>query len=144
MDYHKILCEAIDHLADDKELEAKTLIHQCIQDLKKTLPDEKQLQISHIPNLYHWANCLELLDEWELSILKYESILKVNPNEEEALYKICQILFFQLEKPEIAIHLLQKKLLPLNSEKKEYRDLEANVLALLKHLHPNTKKDEEE
>jgi|GEM_PF-5133582 len=113
MELEKTLSQAIDYLCDGNQHKANLLMEQCHTELI----DLKQNHKMSSEHWLLWGTLLELQEEWEQAILKYESALNTDPDLAEAWIKICKILFYQLEKPELAHKLLKEKLHPLLGEK---------------------------
>ncbi len=107
---------AIDFCADGQDRRAVVLLEKCHQKLRFL-----SIGAHRVEALGLWALSLGVMEEWEQALLKYEQILSIEPENEDALWQSAQILLRQLEKPESARILLSERLLPLNRTP-EYAD----------------------
>ncbi len=143
MKYEEEIGRAIELLAEEQETDAETLFYSIIGQIKIELTHDKENC-----ELYHqWAICLSCMDEYEQALLKYEKIVTINPNEEDAWYEICSTLL-TLERPEEAEHILEKKLIPLSPGNEKYEEALATAKLTLKlergHLNLDAEIDSDE
>lgn len=112
MDFEKHLCEAIDLITDGEDEKARSIMSDCVKGLQ-TLKKNNTITAQH---WMYWGTIMEIQEEWEQAILKYESALNVDPSLLDAWLKIGQILLYNMEKPDAAQKVLKEKILPLSGE----------------------------
>jgi tetratricopeptide (TPR) repeat protein len=100
---------AIDAIVDDEERRAAVILAKCNARLRLLISGPRRIEALRLWALSHCVS-----EEWEIALLKYEQILSIDGNDEDALWQSIQILLRQLEKPEPARTLLQERLLPLH------------------------------
>jgi len=103
------LAEALDLIADGEDRRANILLDRGIQKLRLL-----SVGAHRLPALRLWALTLSAQEEWEQALLKYEQILSVVPDDEDALWQSALILLRSLERPEPARTLIADRLLPIN------------------------------
>jgi tetratricopeptide (TPR) repeat protein len=103
------LAEALDLIADGEDRRANILLDRGIQKLRLL-----SVGAHRLPALRLWALTLSAQEEWEQALLKYEQILSVVPDDEDALWQSALILLRSLERPEPARALIADRLLPIN------------------------------
>jgi tetratricopeptide (TPR) repeat protein len=114
--YDDEISEAIDLIASDCQDEANQKLEAIIDLIKKNLTHSND----DIPALLSWALCLELLEEFEQALLKYEDIIRLDPEQPDALWNITQLFLDYLSKPREAENILREKLLKSDPENPEY------------------------
>lgn len=105
------LAQALDLFADGEDRKATILIDRCVQKLRLLSVGGSRREALRL-----WALCLGAQEEWEQALLKYEQILSIDAEDEDALWQSAQILLRNLEKPETARTLLSERLLPLHRD----------------------------
>lgn len=108
---------AIDFCADGEDRRATVLLERCNQKLRLLAVGAHRVEALRL-----WAMSLVVLEEWEQALLRYEQILSIEPENEDALWQSVLILLRNMEKPESARILLNERLLPL-SRLPEYLDV---------------------
>jgi tetratricopeptide (TPR) repeat protein len=103
------LAQALDLFADGEDRKASILLDKLVQRLRLLSVGGDRL-----PALRLWAIVLCAQEEWEQALLKYEQILSIASDDEDALWQSAQILLRNLERPEPARALIADRLLPLN------------------------------
>jgi len=103
------LAEALDLIADGEDRRANILLDRGIQKLRLLSVGAHRLAALRL-----WALTLSAQEEWEQALLKYEQILSVAPDDEDALWQSALILLRSLERPEPARALIADRLLPIN------------------------------
>ncbi len=129
MNYQKIICDAMDEMADGKDEAAEAKLNECMADIKIHTADGSADE-SHY---YNWGMCLYLLEEYEQSLLKFEKVLEFDPAHEDSLWQIVSILFYNLQKAEAALHILEKKLLPKYPDEPLYNEALTDIQSYLRH-----------
>ena len=84
---------------------------------------------------------LQLIDEPEQALLKFEKAVKADPAYESALWQITNILFYTQQSADEALSILEKKLLKINPENREYLATLSDIQSYLKHIPGNNKPD---
>ena len=74
-----------------------------------------------------------LMSEHEQALLSYEEGLKRDPASRDLLWKIVSVLLENLERPEEALSILEKNLLPLDPENQRYLEARDAARAQLRH-----------
>lgn len=110
------LCTAIDLIADGDERRATILLEKSNARLRLLSVGEHRREALRL-----WAQSHAILEEWDLALLKYEQVLSIVPDDEDALWQTVQILLRPKENPAAASTLLTEKLLPLHRTP-EYED----------------------
>ena len=110
------LAQAMDLYAEGEDRRATILVDKAIQKLRLL-----SVGADRLPSVRLWALALCTQEEWEQALLKYEQILSIAPDDEDALWQSAQILLRSLERPEPARALLADRLLPIN-RLPEYED----------------------
>ena len=108
--------QALDLIADGEDRRANIILDRAAQRLRLLSVGSER-----IPALRLWAIIHSAQEEWEQALLKYEQILSIAADDEEALWQSVQILLRNLERPDAARTLLSDRLLPLN-RLPEYED----------------------
>ena len=121
-DPEKILSDAIDLLADERQDEAETLINAFTAALKGAMNGSD----ADADRYYWWGRALSLLDEWEQALLRYESALQINPDHEAALWETAVILMDERDRPE------SERLLKLKPGHPEYVEALASAETLIR------------
>jgi tetratricopeptide (TPR) repeat protein len=111
-----LLTEALDFFADGEDRRADILVDRAIKSLRLLAVGADRVQALRL-----WAIALSTKEEWEQVLLKYEQILSIHPDDEDALWQSVQVLLRSMEKPEPARTLLVERLLPLHRTD-EYED----------------------
>jgi tetratricopeptide (TPR) repeat protein len=127
-DPEKILGDAIDLIADSRDAEAEDMLNAFILTLKGSMNGSE----ADAERYYYWGRALALQEEWEQSLLRYESALQLKPNHEGALWETAVILMDELEKPESAKSVLEQRLLPLKPKDENYLEALASAEALIR------------
>ena len=128
------ICKIYDLLAEDQDAKAQKAIYLIIEELKA------RTQVEFTDNLFpeqsayflQWGRCLELLDEPEQALLKWEKSLNFEPQSIETLWAMASCLIYTMNKPEIAIPLLKDRLIPLDEHNEQFIDaLKASELGAM-------------
>jgi tetratricopeptide (TPR) repeat protein len=112
----ELLNQAMDLWADGDERRCGVLVDKVVQKLRLLVAGADRIQALRL-----WAVALSIQEEWEQVLLKYEQILSIHPDDEDALWQSVQVLLRSMERPEQARRLLVERLLPLNRAD-EYED----------------------
>jgi tetratricopeptide (TPR) repeat protein len=128
VDPEQILSDAIDLIADEREVEAGVMLDAFIATLKGAMNGSDADALRH----YYWGRALALMEEWEQALLRYEGALQVDSNHEESLREIAFILLDELDRPESAKAILEERLLKLNPGAPEYVEAVASAEALIR------------
>ena len=118
MDSEKKISDAIDLMADGKDAEAEKLIKLCLEHFRALSLSGEAVAADH----FHWGICLEIQEEFEQALLKYEKALEQDPKHEPALWKIASVLMYDLGKADLAVTILEEKLIPGNPDNQEYKE----------------------
>lgn len=110
------LCTALDLIADGEDRRAVILLERCNSRLRLLSVGEHRLEALRL-----WAQSHAILEEWDQALLKYEQVLSIASDDEDALWQTVQILLRPKENPSAASTLLTEKLLPLHRTA-EYED----------------------
>ena len=78
------------------------------------------------------AQVLQLQEEYQQAVLRYEQILKLEPENQDVLFEVVTILLENLESPAPALAILEDRLIPLDPENREYRDMVRTCLRAIK------------
>ncbi len=126
---------AIDLFADGNE----TQFHTDMEELINKLKDEfKTAKLTPQDVLETWALCLTLTDDFELALLKYEEALKLDPLNDELVWKMVEILLHNQQEPSSAKTLLTERLLKNEPENEDYLEaLKMADLALNQGVRPD-------
>lgn len=127
-DPEKILSDAIDLIIDDREAEAEQLLAAFTGALKAAMNGTE----ADAQRYYLWGRALELQDEWEQALLRFESALNLVPDHEPSLWETVTILMDELDRPESAKTLLEERLLTLKPDHPEYLEALASAEALIR------------
>ncbi len=123
MIFNEEIGRAIDLIADGKQEEAEFRLQQCIQSIKSNI--HKNM---HVADCYlAWGVCLSIQEEYQQAVLKFEKVLELEPNHEEALWQIVTTLWYNLASPEAAHSILMKRLIHLYPKKSRYRQLQKEI-----------------
>ena len=133
-EYNSQICEAMDRFADGENEAAGLILDQCISDIKTELKNDHATEV----DFYYWGMCLQLMEEPEQALLKFERVIQISPEHEDALWQITSILFYTNQSANTALSILENKLLKINPTKKEYLDAQQDIKIYLKHT-PKTK-----
>lgn len=110
------LAHAIDLYAEGEDAKADTQVERAVETLRGHLQGPERRSA-----LMLWAMALQMIREPQMALLRYEEVLKDNPEDEEALWQSVQIFLVDLELPDSARKILEERLLPL-SDKQDYKD----------------------
>lgn len=127
-DPEKILSDAIDLIVDEREEEAERLLAAFTAALKGAMNGTE----ADAQRYFLWGRALELQDEWEQALLRFESALNLVPDHEPSLWETVTILMDELDRPESAKTLLEERLLKLKPDHPEYREALASADALIR------------
>lgn len=127
-DPEKILSDAIDLIVDERVEEAETLLAAFTGALKAAMNGTE----ADAHRYYLWGRALELQDEWEQALLRFESALNLLPDHEPSLWETAMILMDELEKPESAKTVIAERLLKLKPGHPEYLEALASAEALIR------------
>ncbi len=127
-DPEKILSDAIDLIVDEREEEAERLLTAFTGALKAAMNGTE----ADAQRYYLWGRALELQDEWEQALLRFESALNLVPDHEPSLWETVTILMDELDRPESAKTLLEGRLLKLQPDHPDYREALASAEALIR------------
>jgi tetratricopeptide (TPR) repeat protein len=122
INWEEDLSKAIDLYADEKDKEAEDAIQEILTTLRKSLETSEET----IRIYMGMGQCLQVLEEFEQALLRYEKILHLDPNHEDALWCITRLLLEDLDSPKEAGVILKEKLIKLHPNNEEY-------IATLKH-----------
>ena len=122
MNYNDAIAKGIDFLVLDQQDEADLAFQKVIVSLKAELKDTKDRNKKIELNLW-WARTLELMEEYEQALIRYQKALEIDYSNREILYRIASLFVHSLSKPQHAIPLLEEKLLKWDPENEEYQDL---------------------
>jgi tetratricopeptide (TPR) repeat protein len=128
-DPERILSEAIDLIADFREEEAGEMLNAFTAALKSSMNGSD----ADAERYYYWGRALEIQEEWEQALLRFESALRIHPDHEQALRETVMILLDELDRPDSAKAILTEKLLKLAPENPEYREALASAEALIRN-----------
>ena len=137
--YEDSINRAIDLIADGEEQTGQELLQETIDNIKSDID-------AGSPGIHHylaWGVALEVLEEYEQAILKYEKILQWEPENKQALYKIISVTYECLNNPETARTLLEKRLIPLDPENREYAELSGQLKQLIESRRARAAADED-
>ncbi len=116
MNYSEKINKAIDIIVDGDEEGGKKALQSVVSFLKKEV--KKKPTVAH---LKAWALCYEVMEEYEQAILRYEKVLMIENDNEEALWRIASLCVDCLNKPEPAVAILKNRLLKINPESEIYK-----------------------
>ncbi len=119
MNYHDSLCKAIDTLVLHGSEAAENELIPYFDSLKKELKDSPE-RAREIELLDWWGQGLEVLEEYEQALLKYQRIIEIDWSNKEVLFRMAQLFMHALQKPKHAISILEDKLLKWEPENEEY------------------------
>ncbi len=128
-DPEEILSDAIDLIADFREEEAAEMLNAFTAALKASMNGSD----ADAERYYYWGRALEIQEEWEQALLRFESVLRIRPEHEPSLREIAMILLDALDRPESAKTILTEKLLKLNPGYPEYVEALASAEALIRN-----------
>lgn len=117
INWEEDLSKAIDLYADEKEKEAEEAIQEILTQLRKSLETSEET----ISIYMGMGQCLQVLEEYEQALLRYEKILHLDPNHEDALWCITRLLLEDLDSPKEAGVILKEKLIKLHPNNAEYQ-----------------------
>lgn len=142
MEYETTLNQALDLLADGEEKKAGKILQSCIDDIKKNLKHTDD----DLMRYYYWGRCLTAMEEVEQALLKFEKVLKIDPDHEASLWETASIFFHDMDRPENAEPILAERLLKIDPENELYiESLQAVRFALkLRKSPPPMDKEESE
>jgi tetratricopeptide (TPR) repeat protein len=121
--YEEKINLAIDLLADDQTTQAESILQEVVGTLVQNPPHSSVAK----EHFFTAGFCLELLEEFQQSLLQYEKALQADPSDDDLVWTMVQIMLFQLEQTQTAIAILQDRLLKSQPENEEF--LEALRLA---------------
>lgn len=127
-DPEKILSDAIDLIADDRVEEAEALLATFTGALRQAMNGTE----ADAQRYYLWGRALELQEEWEQALLRFESALNLLPDHEPSLWETAVILMDELEKPESAKTVIQERLLKLKPDHPDYLEALASAETLIR------------
>ena len=118
------ICRIYDLLAEDQEEQAEKSINEIINQLKALTDVEYTDEVYPAQAGYflQWGRCLEMLEEPEQALLKWEKSLNFDPDSQETLWAMASCLIYTMNRPESAIPILEEKLLKLNPDEEQYQD----------------------
>jgi tetratricopeptide (TPR) repeat protein len=128
LDPEQILSDAIDLIVDDRIEEAETLLAAFTGALRSAMNGTE----ADAQRYYLWGRALELQDEWEQALLRFESALNLVPDHEPSLFETAMVLMDELEKPESAKTVIEERLLKLKPNHPEYLEALASAEALIR------------
>ncbi len=128
VDPEKILSDAIDLIADEREQEAEEMLNAFVAALKGAMNGSD----ADAQRYYWWGKALSLQDEWEQALLRFERAIEIDPDHEAALWETASILMDALDKPESARAILQERLLKLSPGNADYAEALASAEALIR------------
>ena len=134
-DWEQAICNSIDLIADGKYPESELVLNNCIANIKKHIATRGD----SVEALYAWGMCLSIMEEHEQALLKFESVLKKDPDHKEAWWRTATTLFYHLEEAESAKRILEDKLTKLYPDEQEYADALVDVTSYLTRTSQITK-----
>jgi tetratricopeptide (TPR) repeat protein len=126
--WEQAICNSMDLMADGKYPESESVLNDCITDIKK----EIAARGDSVEALYAWGMCLSIMEEHEQALLKFEGVLKKDPDHKDAWWRTATTLFYHLEEAESAKRILEEKLIKLYPDEQEYVDALVDVTSYLK------------
>jgi tetratricopeptide (TPR) repeat protein len=127
-DPEQILSDAIDLIVDERQGEAENLLAAFTTTLRQAMNGTE----ADAQRYYLWGRALELQDEWEQALLRFESALNLLPDHEPSLWETAMILMDELDKPELAKTVITERLLKLKPGHPEYVEALASAEALIR------------
>ncbi|MBO7500602.1 MAG: hypothetical protein J6T45_04565 [Fibrobacterales bacterium] len=128
----QLICKAIDLMVDGKGAEAEKTLENAIARVRARLASETDDGTA--ARLHERkGDSLALMAEHEQALLSYEEGLKRDPASRDLLWKIVSVLLENLERPEEALSILEKNLLPLDPENQRYLEARDAARAQLRH-----------
>jgi tetratricopeptide (TPR) repeat protein len=127
-DPEQILSDAIDLIVDDRQGEAENLLAAFTTALRQAMNGTE----ADAHRYYLWGRALELQDEWEQALLRFESALNLLPDHEPSLWETAMVLMDELDKPELAKTVITERLLKLKPDHPEYVEALASAEALIR------------
>jgi tetratricopeptide (TPR) repeat protein len=128
VDPEKILSDAIDLIADEREAEAEEMLNAFTAALKGAMNGSD----ADAQRYYWWGKALTLQDEWEQALLRFERAIELDPDHQAALWETTTILMDALDKPESAKTILQERLLKLDPVNPDYVEALASAETLIR------------
>ncbi len=126
----RLLCLAIDQIVDGETAKAEATLEKALETARAKLAEagspEREAEIHE-----RKGDAYGLMSEHEQALLSYEEGLKRNPASRTILRKMVSVLMEQLDRPEEALSILEKNLLPLDPENEDYLEARANALACI-------------
>lgn len=116
MNWNDQLCDAMDLYAEGREIEAKHAFEEIEQGLAAHCNENPEDEI-HFELL---GQVLELQEEYQQALLRYEKILQFDPDNQRILWKIVELFKEPLESPVQAKSVLENRLLPLDPKNPDY------------------------
>lgn len=118
------ICQIYDLMSEDQDQKAEELILSLIEQFKVLTHVEYTDDVypEQAGYFLQWGRCLELLEEPEQALLKWERSLHFDPGSTETLWAMASCLIYTMNKPESAIPLLKDKLIPLDPDNEQFQD----------------------
>lgn len=118
------ICKVYDFIADENDAQARALAQNLIEQIKiKTRVEYTDDNFGEQAGYFlQWGRCLELLDEPEQAMLKWERSLHFDADSIETLWALSSCLIYTMNKPEAAIPIIREKLLALDPENEQFQD----------------------
>jgi tetratricopeptide (TPR) repeat protein len=127
--FEPLISKSLDLLADDEREEAYCLLQRCIAEAKSNIHNKKE----ELESYFAWGMCLNIMEEYEQAILKFEKVLQYNREYEDALWQISSILFYNLGKAETAKIILEERLIKQHPDNPLYKNTLLDVKSYLSH-----------
>ena len=121
MNFHDTLANAIDTLVTQGNEAAEKALEPYFSEIKKQL-NAKPKKEKSVELLNWWGQGLEIIDEHEQALLKYQRIIEVDWGNREVLFRMVNLFMYSMHKPEHAVPILEEKLLEWDPENQEYQD----------------------
>ena len=138
----QLVCKAIDQMVDGNGAEAEKTLEKAIARIRARLASETDDGTA--ARLHERkGDSLALMAEHEQALLSYEEGLKRDPASRDILWKIVSVLLENLERPEEALSILEKNLLPLDPGNPRYLEARDAARAQVRHAGGTESAEEE-